>query len=157
MRVTATPRLLRRGAPLLLGAVLLAPPPPAAGAVPGAAPAPPSASSCDELRDGYGIEVIRLFSTAAGAMLDFRYRVVDPEKAAPLFERGTKAYLVNVATKETLAVPTSPKTGQLRPTGVPEAGRTYYMLFSNLHRVVQRGDVVSIVVGKALIPDLVVQ
>ena len=145
------------GAPFLfLGMALLSSPAEAGAAK--AAPAPLSEpATCDDLQASWGIEVVRLFTTASGAMLDFRYRVLDPVKAAPIFDRGVRAYLVNQATKETLAVPTSPKTGQLRPTGTPEAGRSYYMIFSNLDRVIRRGDLVSIVVGKVLISDLVVQ
>lgn len=147
---------LLRGAPLLFAAALLASPALAGAAQ--AAPAPlPSPTECDDLRDTWGIEVVRLFTTASGAMLDFRYKVLDPVKAAPIFDHHRRAYLVNQATKETLAVPTSPKTGQFRPTGIPEAGRGYYMIFSNLNRAIQKGDLVSIVVGDVLIPDLVVQ
>ena len=101
--------------------------------------------------------MIRLFSTASGAMLDFRYRVVDADKAAPLFEKGAKAYLVNEATKESLEVPSSAKTGPLRSGRTPEAGRSYYMIFSNLHRNFQRGDLVSLVVGNVLVRGLRVE
>jgi hypothetical protein len=150
------PTLLLRGAPLFLAAALLFSPATAGAAK--AAPAPfPSAASCEELRENLGIEVVRLFATASGTMLDFRYKVVDSEKAAALFAKGSKTYLVNEVTKQALAIPDSPKTGPLRASGRPEAGRTYFILFSNLDRSVKRGDPVSIVVGDFLIPDLVVE
>ena len=156
VRCASSSHRSRRRAPLFLAAALLASPALAGAA--SAAPAPLAVpAQCDELRDTWGIEVIRLFSTASGAMLDFRYKVLDPVKAAPIFDHHRKAYLVNEATKETLAVPTSAKTGQLRPTGTPEAGRSYYMIFSNLNRAFQKGDLVSLVVGDVLIPDLVIQ
>src|SRR5512140_2698784 len=130
---------LLRGASLVFVAALLASPASAGAA--SAAPAPLSAAvTCDDTRDTWGIDVVRIFATASGAMLDFLFRVIDPEKAAPLFGRRTKAYLVNEVTKRALAVPDAPKTGPLRNTGHPEAGRTYFMVFSNLDRAVRRGD-----------------
>jgi hypothetical protein len=151
------------GAPLVAAALLLlsfpsyasSPEPAFAGAA-SAAPVP-SPTGCDDLRETWGIEVVRLFATASGAMLDFRFRVIDPERAAPLFAKGTKAFLVDERTNRASAVPGSPKTGPFRTTGRPEAGRTYYMVFSNMDRGVRRGDPVSIVVGDVLIPDLTVE
>ena len=101
--------------------------------------------------------MIRLFATASGAMLDFRYRVVDADKAAPLFEKGAKAYLINEATRASLEVPSSPKTGPLRSGKRPETGRAYFIIFSNLDRSFHRGDLVSLVVGNTFIPNLLVE
>lgn len=139
--------LLPRGAAALLGAALLAPLS-LAGAAPVAAPVPPpSSTACDDLRETWGVEVVRLFLTSYGHMLDFRYRVVDPVKAKPLFDSRTSAHLVDEASGRALAVPDSPKTGRLRNTGWPEAGRTYFILFQNQAGLLERGDRVSVVIG----------
>jgi len=37
--------------------------------------------------------------------------------------------------------------GQLRQSAPPEAGKSYWMVFSNKGRLVKRGDHVSVVIG----------
>lgn len=154
----ATRLNLSRGAPLLLGAALLAPLPAFAGAALAAAPASsPFSASCDDLRESWGVEVVRLFLTSHGHMVDFRYRVVDPEKARPLFNAKSAAHLVDEATGMALAVPDTPKTGRLRNTGTPEAGRTYFILFQNQANLLEKGDRVSVVIGDFTARDLVLE
>ena len=80
-------------------------------------------------------------------MLDFRYKVIDADKAAELFERANKPLLIHNATGAKLEVPRPAKTGPLRPTNPPQAGRVYFMLFSN-PGVVQAGDEVTIEIGE---------
>ncbi len=98
------------------------------------------------LEERWGVEVVALRLTGADYMLDFRYKVIDPEKAAELFERANKPVLIHNSTGARLEVPRPAKTGPLRPTNPPQAGRTYFMLFSN-PGVVQAGDEVTIEIG----------
>jgi hypothetical protein len=56
---------------------------------------------------GVKVEGIRL--SAADYMLDFRYRVIDPEKAKPLLSRQVKPYLVDQESGAKLIVPAPPK------------------------------------------------
>jgi hypothetical protein len=149
---------LRGGAFVLIGAALLAPTPSFAGAAFTAAPAPLSGPSpCDDLEATWGIQVVRLFLTSYGHMVDFRYRVVDPVKAKPLFDFRTAAHLVDEASGKALAVPDTPKTGRLRNTGMPEAGRTYFILFQNQADLLEKGDRVSVVIGDFAARDLTVE
>jgi hypothetical protein len=104
----------------------------------------------------WGIQKEMIALTAAGHMVDFRYRVLDAEKAKPLFDRSAKAYLVHQATNQTLVVPTTAKVGPLRNTGTPEEGKVYWMFFGN-PGVVKPGDKVNVVIGNVEINDLVVQ
>lgn len=104
----------------------------------------------------WGIEIISIRQTAAGHMLDFRYRVVDPEKAAPLFVRQTKPYLIDQASGKVLAVPDMPKVGALRSTNTPQKGRTYWMFFGN-PGVVKAGGKVSVVIGDFRVENLTVE
>ncbi len=150
-------QLVRRGAPLLLLAALLAASP-RVGAAGLAAPASFSAASaCDDLKDRWGVEVVRLFLTSHGHMVDFRYRVIDPVKARPLFDPRTPAHLVDEATGRKLAVPEAPKTGRLRNTGEPEEGRVYFIIFQNQAGLLEKGDRVSVVIGDFVAPGLLLQ
>jgi hypothetical protein len=90
-------------------------------------------------------------------MLDFRYRVVDPVKAAPIFVRKTKPYLIDVASGAKLAVPVPAKTGPLRSSNTPIAGRTYFMFFGNAGKLVRPGNQVTVVVGDFRAENLTVE
>jgi hypothetical protein len=110
----------------------------------------------DDPLERFGVEITGIHMTAAGQMVDFRYRVLDAVKATPIFDRNTKAFLVHQATQKTLEVPTTAKVGPLRTTGTPEAGKVYWMFFGN-PGIVKSGDRVNIEIGEFKINDLVVQ
>jgi len=110
--------------------------------------------------DEWGIEIVSITQSAAGYMLDFRYRVVDPEKASPLLNRKGKVQpqLVDQETGLELFVPTSTKIGPLRQTTMkPTAGRVYYTLFANPTQLVKVGNKVTVVIGEFRVEDIVVQ
>jgi len=110
-----------------------------------------------ELSEKWGIELVAMRSTAAGHMVDFRYKVLDAEKAVPLFRRQTKPYLIHQESGKALAVPNTAKLGSLRNSNTPQAGRTYWMFFGNHHRLVQKGDKVTVAIGDFRATDLVVE
>lgn len=109
-------------------------------------PQPATAEERPSIEEQWGVEVVALRLTGADYMLDFRYKVLDPDKAAELFERANKPVLIHKETGARLEVPRPAKTGPLRPTNPPQAGRTYFMLFSN-PGVVHSGDEVTIKIG----------
>jgi hypothetical protein len=110
-----------------------------------------------ELSEKWGIELVAMRSTAAGHMVDFRYRVLDAKKAAPLFKRQTKPYLILQSTGQALAVPNTAKLGSLRNSNTPQEGRTYWMFFGNHQRVVQKGDKVTVAIGDFRVKDIEVE
>ncbi len=105
----------------------------------------------------WGVKVLSIRLSAEGYMLDFRYRVLDSEKAAPLFDRKIKPYLVDEATGAVLAVPEPPKVGALRNTRKPQPDRNYFVLFANPGRYVQKGKKVSVVIGDFKAEHLLVE
>lgn len=112
----------------------------------------------DGIEDTLGIQIEGLRLSAAGYMLDFRYRVLDPVKAAPLLDRNIQPYLLDEASGARLMVPDTPKVGRLRTTSrnkiIP--GRSYYMLFANPGRYLRAGSKVTLVAGDARINELTV-
>jgi hypothetical protein len=101
-----------------------------------------------EVETAFGIELVSLRPTAAGQMLDLRFKVIDPEKARPILDKGNKAFLMDAASGKVLPVPVT-KAGSMRQTTLkPEAGRMYFMLFSNPGRLVREGSRVSLVIGR---------
>jgi hypothetical protein len=95
----------------------------------------------------WGIEVLDLHQTSAGYMLQFRYRVLDPKAAMPLFDRKTKPYLIDITTGAKVVVPSPEKVGALRNLNPPETGRIYWMLFANPAKMIKKGSPVSVHIG----------
>ncbi len=112
------------------------------------------------LRDKWGVEVIGINLTSAGYMLDFRFRVVDADKALPLFDHRIKPYVVADKSDIKLPVPMAPKVGAFRPTNRGKnikADKTYYMVFGNPDSYVKPGEKVSVVIGDFRAENLTVQ
>jgi hypothetical protein len=105
----------------------------------------------------WGIEIVYVRQTAAGYMLEFRYKVLDAEKAKALFERQTKPVLTHVSSGAKLIVPTPAKTGALRNSNMPIDGHTYWMFFANPGQLVKVGEQVNIEIGDFQAEGLVVQ
>ena len=109
------------------------------------------------MAEKWGVEITRISLTAKGRMVDFRYRVVDAKKAAPLFKRKTKAYLIDQASGKVLAVPRTAKVGPLRNTYMPKQDRIYWMFFGNTQKLVRAGNKVTIEIGDFRAENLVVE
>lgn len=109
------------------------------------------------LRRKWGVEILFVREASAGYMLEFRYKVVDPKKAAPLFVRATKPVLIDAETGARMEVPTPPTTGALRNSNAPVEGKTYWMFFANPGKMIRQGKRVSIEIGEFRVDDLIVE
>jgi len=121
---------------------------------------PPGAVEPSGIRERWGIDNVRIQLTAASNILDFRYRVIDPDKALPILDHKVKPYLVDQKSGAKFEVPMPPKIGSLRQTarsGAPKAGKTYFILFSNPGRSVEAGDKVTVVIGDFRAENLIVR
>ena len=105
----------------------------------------------------YGIEPLQIRLTGAGHFLDFRYRVIDAEKAKPILKKDAKAYLVDQESGKTLTVPVT-KIGSMRgTTQAPKEGRQYFILFANANGIIDSGSRVTVVINEIRIEGLVVE
>jgi len=109
------------------------------------------------MQEQWGIEITSLRTTAAGNMIDFRYRVLDADKSAALFKRANKPYLIHHKSGKVLEVPVTAKVGPLRSSNTPQEGRIYWMFFGNKTRLVQKGDAVTVVIGDFKVENITVQ
>jgi hypothetical protein len=108
----------------------------------------------------YGVRIEGLSLSAHGYLLDLRYRVTDPDKAAPLLDAKKTVHLVDDARNATLGVPKSPVIGGMRQTSrnrVIYTDRDYFILFVNPGRAVRQGDTLKLAVDGATIAELTVQ
>jgi len=111
-----------------------------------------------DLVEKYGIEIVSLRLTADQTMLDYRYRVVDAEAAAPLHGQHVKTQLIHDATQKKFQVPFAAKVGSLRQTSkAPVQDRTYVILFANPGRSIQHGDLISILQSDLTVSGLRVE
>lgn len=120
----------------------------------GCAATPPERAAVED--PGIRVESLRL--TAADYMLDLRFRVTDPERAAPFFSRRTQLELVDEASGARFAVPNTPKLGKLRQVARKDmADRSYFILFANPGRYLRPGSQVTLRAGDARIGALTVE
>ena len=105
----------------------------------------------------WGVEVASIRLTAHNHMIDYRYKVLDAEKAADLFKRQIKPQLIHQETGYALAVPDTAKVGPLRNSNTPKDGKIYWMFFGNAGDLVKAGDKVTVVIGDYRVEDLVVE
>jgi hypothetical protein len=104
----------------------------------------------------WGIDSLNVKLVESGQLVRFSYRVVDPAKARMLNDKQSEAKLEDPKAGVSLVVPTMEKVGPLRQTQAPEAGRSYWMTFSNKGRNVKRGDRVDVVIGQFRAANVVV-
>ena len=109
-----------------------------------------SGAAAERLAEQWGVEVTGIRLTSAGYMLDFRFRVVDAQKALPLFDHRIKPYVLAERSQVKLPVPMAPKVGAFRPTNRGkniQPDKTYYMVFGNPDSYLKPGQKVSVVIG----------
>jgi len=104
----------------------------------------------------WGIDSITVKLVESGDLVRFSYRVLDPDKAGVLNDKQNQASLNDPQAGVSLVVPTMEKVGQLRQSAAPEAGRSYWMTFSNKGHRVARGHRVDVVIGRFKASNLVV-
>jgi len=110
-----------------------------------------------DVEDRWGIKILGASLSAGGYMVDFRFRVLDSAKVAPLLARDVRPHLVDQATGARFIVPTPPKVGQLRSGGSAREGKTHFIFFANPGRYVKSGNKVTVVIGDFEARDIVVQ
>lgn len=166
----AKPALL---AGVLAGAVFVSGVPaqtPAGSTSPAAAAPPPAAGAPGRFTSrrlprqaslyyegAWGVDSLTVKLAESGELVRFSYRIVDPEKAAPLNDKKNEPSLIDPQAGVSLVIPTVQNVGLLRQTATPEAGKSYWMTFSNKGRPVKRGDRVTVVIGHFSAQGLVVE
>ncbi len=109
------------------------------------------------IEEQWGIRPKAIRLTGEQFFLDFRYKILDPDKAAAVTKRGEKAFLIDQDTGKSLPV-TVNKLGPMRSTTVkPTAGKDYVILFTNPGRMVKKGAKVTLVIGELRIENLIVE
>jgi len=104
----------------------------------------------------WGVDSLAVKWTESGEVIRFTYRVLDAEKAKVLNDKKNQPVLIDPQAGVKLVVPSLEKVGQLRQSSDPEAGKSYWMAFSNKGRPVKKGDHVTVEIGTFKAEGLVV-
>jgi hypothetical protein len=104
----------------------------------------------------WGVDSLSVKRTESGEMIRFSWRVLDPERAKLLSDKAAQPSLEDPQAGVSLVVPSMENIGMLRQSQRPEAGRSYWMAFSNKGRRVRAGDRVNVVIGQFRANGLVV-
>ncbi len=94
------------------------------------------------IEDKFGIRITHIAVLADGGLIDFRFQVLDPDKAAALFilERRPLLY-VEASGKKVDSLYHPPHGHNIF------AGQSQYMIYNNHQGAIQRGSAVSVVLG----------
>lgn len=112
-----------------------------------------------ELAEKWGVRILGIRMATAGFMMDFRFHVMDVEKALPLFDYRIPPYVKTARTNMKFPVPKGVKVGGLRPTNRGKnirAGKNYDIMFGNPDRHVKVGEKVSVIIGDFMAENLTV-
>jgi hypothetical protein len=105
----------------------------------------------------WGVDSLTVKYVESGEIIRFTYHVLDAEKAKALNDKKAEPFLVDLKAGVKLVVPSLEKVGKLRQSTPPEAGKVYWMAFSNKGRYVKPGHLVNIEIGGFRAEGLVVQ
>ena len=129
----------------------------------GTVPADQSAVPEDKyqtLEARWGVKPVAIRLTCADYFVDFRYVIIDPDKAKAILSRSKQnkeVFLLDQKTGKKFPVPVT-KIGPLRATTLsPKKGRQYTILFSNVGKSIKKGDKVSVIIGKFKAENLTVE
>jgi hypothetical protein len=103
----------------------------------------------------YGIGQLSVHAVSAGASLEFRCRVLDPEKANALTDKRAAPVMIDRKTGKKLSVPAA--DGKPHQSAAPEAGQEYSVVFGNRDKIVKPGNMVDVVVGTVRMSGLIVE
>jgi hypothetical protein len=105
----------------------------------------------------WGVDSLKVRAVESGELIRFSYEVLDPQKAGVFNDRKIEPALIAPDAHAKLVIPSLENVGALRQSNKPEAGKSYWMAFSNPRRTVKRGDRVNVVIGSFHADGLVVE
>lgn len=116
-------------------------------------PLPETTISAQTLEDEYGVEMMLVAVTAAGGLVDVRYKIIDPVKAAKLAtEEDGIMPMVYVENGDVMLMPDAHMRTQKLT-----ADRMYFTLIPNAQNIVKRGNSVIVVFGDVALEPITTQ
>jgi hypothetical protein len=111
---------------------------------------PGAPASADAVEARWGIRISHIAVIAGGGLIDFRFQVIDPDKAAALFSLDTRPILYAEETGKMVdSLYHPPHSHNI------VAGQSQYFLYNDRGGAIQRGTLVSIVLGDLRLEHIV--
>jgi len=94
------------------------------------------------IADKWGIRITHIAVLADGGLIDFRFQVLDPDKASGLFELATRPIMIVEQTGQRV-------DGLYHPPHGHDivAGQSQYFIYNNAHGAIKSGSSVSVLLG----------
>ena len=105
----------------------------------------------------WGVDSFRVKWAESGELIRFSWRVVDPANAAVLNDKEAEPTLIDPQAGVSLVVPAVSNVGKMRQASTPQAGKSYWMAFSNSGRKVKPGDRIIVQIGQFRADGLIVE
>mgnify|MGYP006899602782 CR=1 FL=1 len=110
-----------------------------------------------DMEKDWGIQPVHLRISAAGYMMEFRYKVLDVEKALILSDRKYFPSLLSMKSRAKFSVPYGSTVGYLKSNRkFLKQDRNYITMFSNENRHMLPGDKVRIQVKDQMTAELTI-
>ena len=105
------------------------------------------------IEERWGIRVSQVAVTADGCLVDFRYAVIDPDKALAMLSEPSNlpALMVEDSGAMVTSLATQGQKHNLRP------GHTYFLLYRNTGGALRRGGQVTVIFGDLRLTHIAVQ
>lgn len=103
--------------------------------------------TAEPIETQWGVHPVALHLVGGDHFIDFRYRVLDADKAHELLNRNNKPFLIDEVSGKVHTVPVT-KLGPMRSSAIkPKVDRNYVILFGNTHKLIHKGSLVTVVIG----------
>lgn len=108
----------------------------------------------EQLAGDYGIQLTLVGVTAAGGLVDLRFKITDATKAKQLFDDPA---VMPAVVAEPTGVVLAPPHGGHHARVTPTSGASYFILIGNAGGVVQRGVPVSVVINNVRVEHILAE
>lgn len=112
--------------------------------------------SNDQLEAQYGVRVTLIGVTAMGGIVDFRYKIVDPAKAAALLHDPENAPVLTAVDSGLTLSPTQMGSRHHSQMGMKK-GTAPFTFYPNVRNAVKAGTPVSVAFGKIKVEPIAAQ
>lgn len=108
-------------------------------------------ATTQEIEEQWGVHVTQIGITADGGLVDFRYRVIDPDKAWRMLSNLNTVPVLIAEDSNTLINTASSMTKQHDLN----AGQIYFILFHNDNGAIKSGRPVTVVIGNLRLEHII--
>jgi hypothetical protein len=100
----------------------------------------------------WGIHISHIAVVADGGLIDFRFQVIDPDKASPVMEVETRPHLYVESTGQEVS-----SLYHIMHNHAIQAGESHYLIFNNENGAIRSGTSVSVVLGDMRLEHIIAQ